>query len=173
MRLSQAELHRLFLAALSGQVAYHSDEKIKPLEVDCYAPLPALLRVYIYNATDPPGGRTLGEHKIQLIVPGQPRGEIGNFEYSEERIPLLVGYVAHSSVFVLWDAGCYRNFSYSRNVQVKAETVHAAFCGEVVIQKRRLRTGMETVIACRGEKLTKAIELRMRLTLDRLIEVGS
>jgi len=41
-------------------------------------PLPPKLRVYIYNATYLPGGRTMGEHKIQLIVPAQLRGERAN-----------------------------------------------------------------------------------------------
>ena len=73
-RLSVEDLHRKFIEALNGGVASHSEIGTKPLEVDLKVPLPPRLRVYIYNATYPPGGRTMGEHKIQLIVPGQERG---------------------------------------------------------------------------------------------------
>src|SRR5215831_10895638 len=91
-RLSVEELHGVFLRALNGFVVSHSDSSVKPLEVDLKSPLPPRLRVYIYNATYPPGGRTMGEHKVQLIVPGQERGARGNFDGSNGRIPLLVGY---------------------------------------------------------------------------------
>src|ERR1700682_2823415 len=88
-RLSVENLHRTFLEALNSAVVSHSDTGAKPLEVDLKSPLPPKLRVYIYNATYPPGGRTMGEHKIQLIVPGQERGARGNFDSTGGRIPLL------------------------------------------------------------------------------------
>ena len=91
-RLSVAKLHQTFLEALDSAVISHSDVESKPLEVDLKSPLPPKLRMYIYNATYPPGGRTMGEHKVQLIVPGQGRGERGNFDSSGGRIPALVGY---------------------------------------------------------------------------------
>src|SRR5437868_11630828 len=90
--LSVEELDKSFLAALNGSVIAHSDLDTKPLELDLKSPLPPRLRVYMYNATYPPGGRTMGEHKIQLIVPGQDRGGRANFDGSNGRIPLLVGY---------------------------------------------------------------------------------
>lgn len=76
-RLSVEELHKTFLDALNGSVSAHTNLNIKPLEVDLKSPLPPMLRVYMYNATYPPGGRKMGEHKIQLIVPGQDRGGRG------------------------------------------------------------------------------------------------
>src|SRR5438309_2343229 len=91
-RLSVADLHQTFLDALKDLVSSHADIEEKPLEVDLKSPLPPKLRVYMYNATYPPGGRTMGEHKIQLIVPGQERGARGNFDISGGRVPLLVGY---------------------------------------------------------------------------------
>src|SRR5579872_2608839 len=102
-RLSVGDLHRKFLEALNHSVAGHSEIEAKPLEVDLNVPLPPRLRVYMYNATYPPGGRTMGEHKIQLIVPGQERGARGNFDSSGGRIPLLVGYRADLQIFMLWD----------------------------------------------------------------------
>ena len=133
--------------------------------------MPPKVRVYLYTATHPPGGRTTGEHKIQLIVPGQDRGQRGDFDYSDGRIVLLAGYEPELDVFILWDAGLYRDFSYSRNVQVKAETVYTAFAGRIGRQMRKLRkVGGETVIAARSGKLGDAIVERMTYTLRRLTE---
>src|SRR5260370_39298132 len=103
-RLSTEELHQTFVKALASVVLSHSDVETKPLEVDLRSPLPPKLRVYMYNATYPPGGRAMGEHKIQLIVPYQERGARGNFDGSGGRIPLLVGYRPDLQVFMLLGA---------------------------------------------------------------------
>lgn len=167
--VDQHRLHKAFVSALGDLVVGHSSLLDKPLEVDLKIPLPPRVRAYLYNATHPPGGRTTGEHKVQLIVPGQARGARADFDYSDGRIVLLVGYEPELDVFVLWDAGLYRNFSYSRNVQVKAETVYAAFAGKIETQLRRLWNGSdEIVIAGRSEKLKDALVLRMKYTLKRL-----
>ena len=78
-RDSTDELHRHVIEALGASVLRNSDLAQKPLELDLRFPLPSKVRAYVYNATVPPGGRATGEHKIQLIVPGQARGERGNF----------------------------------------------------------------------------------------------
>ena len=79
-KLSSERLHRQFLDTLGDAVLSHSAVEDKPLEVDLKSPLPPKIRAYIYNATYPPGGRAMGEHKIQLIVPGQERDQRGNFD---------------------------------------------------------------------------------------------
>lgn len=84
-RLRQAELSAVFLHALGDTVTWHNGLESKPFEVDINTLYPKRLRVYLYNATYPPGGRTLGERKIQLIVPGQPRGARGNLDNSDGR----------------------------------------------------------------------------------------
>lgn len=169
-RLSVEHLHRTFLEALNSAVISHSDVETKPLEVDLRSPLPPKLRVYIYNATYPPGGRTMGEHKIQLIVPGQPRGARGNFDISGGRIPLLVGYRSDLRVFMLWDAELYVDFSYSRNVQVMPETVYEAFARGIGRQKRHLWTqDAEVVITADAPHLGQAIIERQKETLKRLL----
>ena len=76
-RLSAEELNSAFLDTLGDAVVSHGDIVSKPLEVDLRGPLPPKLRVYLYNATYPPGGRGMGEHKIQLMVPGQGRDDRG------------------------------------------------------------------------------------------------
>lgn len=167
--ITQKQMHEVFLGALGGSVISHSNVAKKPLEADLKTPLPHRIRLYLFKATYPPGGRTLGEHKIQLMVPGQQRGQRASFDYSEGRIVVLSGYRADIEVFVLWDADLYTDFSFSRNVQVKAETVYKALAGEIGRQERHIRgKGVETVLTARAELLREALLLRMTLTLKRL-----
>jgi hypothetical protein len=173
-RLPQADLHKHFVRSLGRHVIRHSDLDVKPLELELAPPLPGRVRVYMYNATRPPGGRPLGEHKVQLIVPGQRRGERGSFDHGDGRIVLLIGYAAEEDVFVLWDAGLYPDFAWSRNVQVKAETIIEASAGKLATQHRQLRpaTGravLETVLAAHPIRLAEALERRVQLTRERLL----
>lgn len=172
-RISQTELHRRFLDALGDVVRSHGVLNRKPLEADLAAPLPSRIRLYIFNATRPPGGRPLGEHKVQLIVPGQRRGDRGNFDHSGGRMVFLAGYAAEESVFVLWDAGLYTDFAWSRNVQVKTQTLIQATAGKVAEQHRRLRPTSwnavtETVLACPPMRLTEALARRVEITRNRM-----
>lgn len=168
-KIDQKEIHRAFLAALSDTVVSYGNLAKKPLEVDLTPPLPHKVRLYLYRATHPPGGRTLGEHKIQLIVPGQERGKRASFNHSDERIVLLGGYEYDLGIFILWDADLYTEFAYSRNVQVKAETVFDALAGKIGMQQRCIRgKGIETVVTARASQLKLAMSLRMELTLKRL-----
>lgn len=174
-RVPQASLHRRILEALGpAAVRAHSAYDDKPFELDALDPLPPRLRIYIYNATRPPGGRPLGEHKIQLIVPGHHRGQRGSFDHDGGRIVLLLGYAAEEDVFILWDAGLYPDFAWSRNVQVKAETIIAATAGRLAMQERTLRPPhqrpiTETVLAVKPRLLAEAIVQRMALTRQRLL----
>ena len=173
-RVSQEELHRRFVDALGTKVASHHPLDSKPFEVDLVSPLPQKVRIYMYNATRPPGGRPLGEHKVQLIVPGQGRGDRGTFDHSGGRIVLLAGYAAEEDVFILWDAGLYSDFAWSRNVQVKGHTIIDATAGKIATQERRLRPAsgkstVETVVAAKSRNLASAIEQRMVLTRQRLM----
>ena len=172
-RVSLTELNRRFVQALGSRVSAAAALDRKPLELDLAAPLPPRVRVYLFNATRPPGGRPTGEHKVQLIMPGQKRGERGRFDHSDGRVVLLAGYAAEEDVFVLWDAGLYPDFAWSRNVQVKAETLIEAAAGKIARQERRLRPGdgdavTETLIACPAPLLAEAIRQRQELTRDRL-----
>lgn len=172
-RVPQAELHRRFVRALGAGVRSHTDFEQKPLEADLIAPLPSRVRLYIFNATRPPGGRPLGEHKVQLIVPGQKRGQRASFDQTGGRIVLLAGYAAEEDVFVLWDAGLYADFAWSRNVQVKATTIIEATAGKIAEQERRLRPAggdavTETLLACPPARLADAVVRRVEITRDRM-----
>lgn len=168
---NQKEIHEAFIMALDDSVISYSDLARKPLEVDLKPPLPCRIRLYLYRVTHPPGGREVGEHKIQLIVPGQERGQRGSFDYTGERIVLLGGYESDLGIFILWDADLYTEFSYSRNVQVKADTVFAALAGKIGMQRRCIQgKGVETVVTARSNRLKSALLHRMDLTRKRLTE---
>jgi len=175
-RVPQSEMHRRLVAAIGdSNVRSHTDWAAKPFEMDLAPPMPQRVRVYMYNATRPPGGRPLGEHKVQLIVPGQKRDQRGSFDHSDGRIVLLVGYSAEEEVFVLWDAGLYADFAWSRNVQVKAETIIQASAGKLATQERQLRPAsgksvIERLIATKARGLPEALVRRMELTRARLLK---
>lgn len=175
-RLPQAEMHRRFVDVLGDdKVNDHGPFDQKPCELDLKSPLPLRVRLYLFNATRPPGGRPLGEHKVQLIVPGQGRGVRGNFDRSDGRIVLLCGYVAEEDVFVFWDAGLYLDFAWSRNVQVKVETIIRASAGKIATQERRLRPHnapavTEVLVAVRADRLEVAILRRIALTRERMLQ---
>jgi hypothetical protein len=166
--LTAPHLHHAFLDALGVSVLGHSELRRKPLNLDLADPLPARIRVYAYTLTDPPGGRPAGEFKIQIIAPGQQKGERASFDVSGGRFVLLAGYHPGTGIFVLWDAHLYPDFPHSRNVQVAGETVFGALAGGVARQSRRLRTGEETVLAARGSELASAIRRRFALAVDRV-----
>ena len=174
-RVPQEEMHRRLVQALGPKIVRsHGSFDSKPFELDLAPPLPQRIRIYMYNATRPPGGRPLGEHKVQLIVPGQRRGERASFDNGDGRIVLLIGYAAEEDVFVLWDAGLYSEFAWSRNVQVKAETIIQASAGKLATQQRQLRPPqgrptVETVIAVKPRRLAEAITRRMEVTRERLL----
>ncbi|TKT82471.1 helix-turn-helix domain-containing protein [Aquamicrobium sp. LC103] len=174
-RRSQKGLHQRFIDALGERVKSHSPITQKPIELDLVPPLPSRVRVYLFNATRPPGGRPLGEHKIQLIMPGQRRGQRGSLDHSDGRIVFLVGYAAEEDVFILWDAGLYSDFAWSRNVQVKAETIVEASAGKLAIQQRHLRPSgaasvTETLIATPATRLVDALQRRVQLTRERMVQ---
>jgi hypothetical protein len=170
VHLRVEQLHQAFLDAVGDAVLWHSTLETKPLSVDLRTPLPPKLRAYMYNATFPPGGRAMGEHKIQLIVPNQARGDRGNFDSSGGRIPLLLGYRSDLQIFICWDAELYSDFAYSRNVQVKPETVYEAFGQGIARQKRTSwNRPPEIVIAADARHLGQAILERQQETLKRVL----
>lgn len=174
MVASTDSIHERILTALSGLVRDNTDLSQKPFDVWLEPPLPGHARFYAYSLTNPPGGRSLDEYKIQLIVPGQARGERASFDVPPDGLVFLVGYSGSLDVFVLWDAGAYQGFSFSRNVQVKASVLHAAMAGEIATQIRRLSGGTrETVIGCAADQLARALQVRIRLSERRLLSGGS
>lgn len=159
-KLKKSELHRIFTQSLVGCEYICSDYDAVPLLLDIVSPFKVKLRVYIFNSTNPVGGRASDEYKIQPIVPGQARGECGSFDFSDNRIVLLVGYAQlnDDGIFILWDPLHHSNFKYSSNIQVKSVAVIEAFSKEVSIAEKK---NGELVIASRPEYLWKAIQKRI------------
>lgn len=158
--LSHQELHQRFLDALGSLVVRTDSVDDKPLTLEASPPLPSRLRVYLFNSTNPPGGRSGGEHKIQLIV--GPRGDRGNFDFSEERAVVVAGYESDYDAFILWDASRYHSFAYSRNVQVRTDTIEEAVTrNAVATQTRSLGSGdLELVIAVPSARLIDGLVAR-------------
>ena len=104
-RLSKKALNTIFIEGLDDHVTWHSDTTSFPLLVDL-CPRSLRLRVYLWNCTNPPGGRALGEYKIQIILPGQKHGERGHLDYSDGRMPIIGALVRDGEdiVFAFWDA---------------------------------------------------------------------
>ena len=164
-RLSTVRLNQLFLDGLGAAVEYVQSVKEKPLVADIrLGSYTAKLRAYLYNCTNPPGGRASDEYKCQIIVPGQERGQRGHFNF-DGRIVILGAYALLSEeqdigVFVFWDAMCHENFSYSANIQVKTDVLIGALSSPVSYGRRN---NNETIIACRPEHLLKGIEERIHI----------
>ena len=162
-RLSKEELHDRFIAAIAPTALVSaSTDAAGELLVQLRPPLPNRVRVYIYNATNPPGGRSTPEHKIQPIPAGHQRDQIGNFDWSGVDFVLLCGYVKELDVFVFWDASLHVDFRYSKNLQVRTENVlSASATGVLIRQDRSLRdTGQEVVICSPRQLVPKAIAER-------------
>ncbi len=153
-------LNRAVLDALGGDVEEHGDEDGFPFELKVKGIIP--LSVFAFTVTSPPGGRHPLESKIQLIGPGHGRGERGSLEVPPGGgFPILLGYKPEEDLFVLWDAYKQPDFSWSKNVQVKADPLLDALhlgIGEIT---RRLKAGKELVIAARADHLREALGKRV------------
>ena len=161
-KLSKEELHDRFIAALAPSTFISSStDSAGELVLELRSPLPNRVRVYIYNATNPPGGRATPEHKIQPSLTGQEKGERGNFDWLEVDFVLLCGYVREHDVFVFWDASLHTDFTRFKNLQVRTDNVlSAATTGVLVRQNRSLRTGSEVVICTPRQLVPTAIAER-------------
>ena len=151
-------LQDYFIECISENVTFHSETGFRPVELDIEnGDLISKYRLYIFPATNPPGGRSLDEYKFNLNVPGQVRGTKGNFDWSEDRIVLLVAYVKDIDVFVFFDPHKHEDFAWNSNVQMKVE-VFAEALGKG-IGKYKKKNG-ETIYACKSGKVLECIEIR-------------
>ena len=166
--LSTAEIHNIILKSLGDAVTNYSDVFKKPMVIDICKPSLRKFRIYAFNCGNPPGGRPIDEYKIVLNL-GQQYGEEGNFDYSGGCLALVIGYVEHIDVFVLWDANKHTNFAYNKNMQVKAKTILKALAYPISIQHRDTINGDETIIATSRAHLLEAMNLRVELLFKDLI----
>lgn len=154
--LRKSQLHQRVCAALGIEPPTERLDEV-PLLIE--PPGLTALAVWAFTLTDPKGGRHPSEAKIQLILPGQERGERRSFESDADRYRILIGSPRAGDLFVLWDAYKQTTFTWSKNVQVRGEILWRAEVDGLATGKR-LR-GQETVIACRPEHLKTAIKARI------------
>ena len=166
-RLSKQALNAIFVDGLGDHVVWHSDISSSPLLVDLQ-PRNLRLRVYLWNCTNPPGGRALDEYKIQVILPGQQRGERGQLDYSDGRLPIIGALVRDGEdiSFAFWDADKHSDFAYSGNMQVKADVIVASLCTRV---SEAVRNNNERIVCARPQYLYDALIHRMDIMHEELL----
>lgn len=166
-RLSKKALNSAFVDGLGEHVVWHSDISKSPLLLDLQ-PRSLRLRVYLWNCTNPPGGRALDEYKVQVILPGQKRGERGQLDYSDGRLPIIGALVRDGEdiSFTFWDADKHSDFSYSANMQVKADVIIESFCTMVA---ETVRNNNERIVCARPQYLYDAIIRRMDIMHEELL----
>lgn len=170
-KLKKQELNEVFLNGLGDYVKWSSEADSAPLLVDIETPsgLEYRLRAYLFNLTNPPGGRAADEYKAQLILPGQKKKEKASLDYSDGRLPLLVAYAqeGEDGVFVLWDADKHDRISFSSNIQVKSDAIIMALYKKFVCSKR---TNNEIIVSARPQYLYEAIKERINIMKRSILE---
>jgi hypothetical protein len=159
-RLSKHGLAETVVRTLGESVTSYGDLNDDPFLLSVEGLVP--LAVYPFNVTDPPGGRDRSELKIQLIAPGQQRGQRGSFTAPPGHWPILLGYSSDYDVFVLWDANKHVNFAWSKNCQVRMQALTDAQLGGRGSATRTLRSGVtETILTARPDKLLEVLQTRV------------
>lgn len=166
-RLSKKALNTIFIKGLGDHVSWHSSISDFPVLIDL-TPRKLRLRVYLWNCTNPAGGRALDEYKTQVILPGQKSGERKALDYSDGRTPIIGALVRDrdDNIFTFWDAYKHDDFSYSANMQVKAEVIVEAMCRNVAETTRK---NNERIVCSRPEFLYDAILRRMDIMHEELV----
>jgi hypothetical protein len=176
--LTRGYLHRSLIRALrSVTEVVPTEEAIlaKPLTLELSGSLPPRLRLYAYAATQHSSERQQGTFKAQLTG-GMPSDVPGRyvFDRSGGVRPMLVGYHPDLAVFVLWDADLHdqgAGFPFSKSVQAPPSIVWAAAARGIASTTRQLRSaGEESIVAARADYMVKAVQTRIRLSNDSLLE---
>ena len=171
-RLTQRELHSLFLQDIEQYAEDVVDNGRKPLCMHLKYPFNRDIKVYIFNCTAPPGGRSIDEFKVQLILDGQKRGERGRFDTSDGRTILIVGYAApfvdiNGGIWVLFELDKHTEFAYSANIQVYLRQILPALEKTVHICQKHNK---EILVLCQRQYLAEALKERFDIDLKIMLE---
>lgn len=171
-RLSQKKLHELFLMDVRPCVSNIFDNEHKPLIFDMTSPIQCHVKAYIFNCTAPPGGRSIDEWKVQLILDNQKRKTRGHFDDSDGSFILIVGYAIplldeNDGVWVLFELDKHKEFAYSANIQIYLRQILHTFTEDVFTYKKH---NDETVILARRKHLVEAIETRYNVDTQIMID---
>lgn len=171
-RLTQRELHKLFLHDLGGYAEDIVDNGRKPLYVRLQHPFHREIKAYLFNCTAPPGGRTIDEFKVQLILDGQKRGQRGRFDTSDGRTTMIIGYAApfvdrYSGIWILFELDKHMEFAYSANIQVYLRQILPALEQDVYVCQKHNK---EILVLSQRKYLLNAIARRFDIDLKVMLE---
>ena len=152
------KLHERFIMDLGEAVTVHSDTDYRPLNIVLNKPAPLALTVYLFPNTNPPGGRSHDEYKFNLSVPGQIRGQKGNFD-SSDGIPMLISYTEDYDVYIIYNAEMHKDFSMNANVQSKHSLLIDALTNKVATY---CKTSGEILIGVKSKYLLDGIRCWLR-----------
>lgn len=172
-RLSQETLHTLLLSDLGQHISARcSDIRKKPLllDLDSY---PTKLKIYLFNCTCPPGGRTPDEYKIQIILENQKRRERCRIDDSDSRLVLLMGYAVplvavEDGVYIIWETDMHRNAAYSANLQVSLSYMLKAL-GAGLFTYTKFGNA-ERMVLCDRRHIFEAIRKRKDWDMEELMK---
>ena len=128
--------------------------------------IPNLGRVRFYVWTTTPdqsvSGRPPGEHKSQIIIPGTRRGERQTFQIGN--IPtFILGYSPLFSVFTIWQTELHQNAGYSKNLQIREESLlEGSRSGWAIVRPRRTQQGPEVRAVIHPSHLARFLELSIQ-----------
>lgn len=169
-RISTTQLHTLFLHDLGDEYVLHSDIEKKPLVFSSRRNANLVYKAYIYNCTNPPGGRQLDEFKIQLKLPGQREGDRGTLDESDGSVILLVGFanydVEDNGVWIFWETKRHMSFAFNANLQVKMGMIIDTITKKYYHIKKRGNS--ETIVLSDRTHLPEALDLRDKIDLGLL-----
>lgn len=171
-RISQANLQLMFTHDIGECVKQCLNIGSKPLYLICGTPINCRLKVYIFNCTNPPGGRKHDEFKSQLIIENQKKGERGCLTEGPGEFVLVVGYAtpfgaSDDGVYIIWETERHREFSFSANLQIKLDPMLETTEKDVVLFKK---TNGELVVLAKRKNLVAAIKTRLDEDLKILLE---
>lgn len=170
-RLKQSELHSLFLTDV-GDIAENVESiNRKPLRAHLKYPFNRDIKAYVFNCTGPPGGRTVDEWKVQLIIDNQKRGQCGRFDDSDGTTVLIIGYAqilndTEDGVWVLFELDKHREFAYSANIQIYLRQMMKALETGVYVHKKH---NNEIVVIAKRECLVEGLKKRFDIDLQIML----
>lgn len=169
-RISTSQLHTHFLDDLGDKFILLSDIEKKPLLFSPSKNRDIIYKAYIYNCTNPPGGRQLDEFKIQLKIPGQREGDRGVLDETDGTIILLVGFANYDTeengVWIFWETKRHMSFAFNANLQVKMGMIIDTITKKYYPIKKR--GNGEIIVLSNRSYLREALDLREKIDLGLL-----
>ena len=170
-RFKQNDLQLMFKNDMGKCVKEFSDTGAKPLYLTCGSPINCKLKVYLFNCTNPPGGRRPNEFKSQLIIENQKKSERGYLTEASGEFVLLIGYAVpfgdlDDGVYIIWETEKHREFSFSANLQVKLEPILETTEKRVVLYTK---SSKEIVVLAKRKNIVEAVQKRLDVDLKTML----